>query len=240
MNEKISKLISMYNAAVENVTDKQVVAAYATRTFTKQDTLLASHVAKNLQWFDIWHSFLKEYNNTCPPHVLDNLISVRDALFSTDVVFDTTELDDQVDKIFENIVGPLCSAVGIAVADVPQARPGIAVLVVGLSCLKVSKHLNYDQLKALIDQAWSFNRDDDVDFGNLLSLNVDLFADIDYVAINRIMGKLYLENPKAANEVKNGNVKAVGFFVGRVLKEIKVDPAILRQHIVNFCCNTLS
>jgi len=237
MNKKITELMGLYAAAVEGATDTQVVAAYKTRGFATHNPCMASHVSKNLQWFDVWSSFLKEHRLTCPPHALDNLISIRDAIFSEDVAFGTTEIDVQVDNIFNNIIGSLLSSAGLTVSDIPQVKPGIAVLALGLAALRVDQHINYDQLKTLLERAWASSGE--VEFVELITTNSDIFASIDYVTINHILGKLCDENLKAAKEVKSGSVKAVGFFVGRVLKEMKVDPAALRQHVINFCGNTI-
>ncbi len=51
--------------------------------------------------------------------------------------------------------------------------------------------------------------------------------------IEKIAAKIIKENPKAAEDVKNGEMKAIGFLVGQVMKESggKADPALAQQLI---------
>jgi aspartyl-tRNA(Asn)/glutamyl-tRNA(Gln) amidotransferase subunit B len=51
--------------------------------------------------------------------------------------------------------------------------------------------------------------------------------------IEKIVAKVLSENPKAAEDVKNGEMKAIGFLVGQVMKEShgKANPALAQKLI---------
>jgi aspartyl-tRNA(Asn)/glutamyl-tRNA(Gln) amidotransferase subunit B len=52
-------------------------------------------------------------------------------------------------------------------------------------------------------------------------------------AINQIVAQVLAENPKAAEDVKNGEVKAIGFLTGQVMKQSqgKANPALAQKLI---------
>lgn len=70
------------------------------------------------------------------------------------------------------------------------------------------------------------------------SFDVDKFIASNQVVsdegeIEKIVTKVVNENPKAADDVKNGEMKAIGFLVGQVMKESKgkADPALTQRLI---------
>lgn len=70
------------------------------------------------------------------------------------------------------------------------------------------------------------------------SFNADEFISSNQVVsdegeIEKIVAKIIKENPKAAGDVKNGEMKAIGFLVGQVMKESrgKADPALAQKLI---------
>jgi aspartyl-tRNA(Asn)/glutamyl-tRNA(Gln) amidotransferase subunit B len=61
----------------------------------------------------------------------------------------------------------------------------------------------------------------------------NLIQESDEGAINEIVTKVLVDNAKAAEDVKNGEMKAIGFLVGQVMKESKgkANPALAQQLI---------
>jgi aspartyl-tRNA(Asn)/glutamyl-tRNA(Gln) amidotransferase subunit B len=52
-------------------------------------------------------------------------------------------------------------------------------------------------------------------------------------AIQAIVEKVLADNPKAAEDIKNGEMKAIGFLVGQIMKESKgrANPGLAQQLI---------
>ena len=61
----------------------------------------------------------------------------------------------------------------------------------------------------------------------------NLIQESDEGAINDIVTKVLADNAKAAEDVRNGEMKAIGFLVGQVMKESKgkANPALAQQLI---------
>jgi aspartyl-tRNA(Asn)/glutamyl-tRNA(Gln) amidotransferase subunit B len=61
----------------------------------------------------------------------------------------------------------------------------------------------------------------------------NLVQESDEGAINEIVTQVLADNAKAAEDVKNGEMKAIGFLVGQVMKESKgkANPALAQQLI---------
>ena len=70
------------------------------------------------------------------------------------------------------------------------------------------------------------------------SFNIDEFISDNQIVsdegeIEKIVAKIVKENPKAAEDIKNGEMKAIGFLLGQVMKESKgkADPALTQRLI---------
>jgi aspartyl-tRNA(Asn)/glutamyl-tRNA(Gln) amidotransferase subunit B len=66
-----------------------------------------------------------------------------------------------------------------------------------------------------------------------ISQTQNLIQESDESAVAEIVAKVLAENPKAAQDVKNGEMKAIGFLVGQIMKESrgKANPTMAQQLI---------
>jgi aspartyl-tRNA(Asn)/glutamyl-tRNA(Gln) amidotransferase subunit B len=66
-----------------------------------------------------------------------------------------------------------------------------------------------------------------------IATSKNLIQESDEGAIAEIVAKVLADNPKAAEDVKNGEMKAVGFLTGQVMKQSqgKANPALAQQLI---------
>jgi len=67
----------------------------------------------------------------------------------------------------------------------------------------------------------------------VIAVEMKLIQVSDETAIEKIVDKVIKENPKAAEDVKNGEVKAIGFLVGQVMAKSQgqANPQIAQQLI---------
>lgn len=66
-----------------------------------------------------------------------------------------------------------------------------------------------------------------------IATDKNLIQNSDEGEIAKIVEQVLAENPKAAEDVKNGEMKAIGFLVGQVMKNSqgKANPALAQQLI---------
>lgn len=78
-----------------------------------------------------------------------------------------------------------------------------------------------------VRQAMTGNHDSPADIANRLNL----LQVSDSAALEEIVKKVLAENPKAADDIKNGETKAIGFLVGQVMKASQgtANPGLVQQ-----------
>jgi aspartyl-tRNA(Asn)/glutamyl-tRNA(Gln) amidotransferase subunit B len=141
-------------------------------------------------------------------------------------VLDDAPLAKQVANWLVNIDIPF-----IREQQTPQNAIDRASLYQALATLLADGKLSSTKAKALVT---------DLLVLPILPVDIAAYAELkgyiqvsDEGAINQIVAQVLAENPKAAEDVKNGEVKAIGFLTGQVMKQSqgKANPALAQKLI---------
>lgn len=97
--------------------------------------------------------------------------------------------------------------------------------------LQKAGSLSSTAAKSLLSLVFAGN--DQVDDVEALAKQHNLIQESDEGEIAKVVAKVLAENPKAAEDVKNGEMKAIGFLVGQVMKHSqgRANPALAQEFI---------
>jgi len=103
-----------------------------------------------------------------------------------------------------------------------------AVQLVKLSDMVDDGRLSGSAVKSIVIAHWR-----DLEDAEKIAKEMNLIQESDESTLLEAVRKVLAENPKAAEDVKNGEMKAIGFLVGQVMKETqgKANPPIVQKLI---------
>lgn len=207
------------------------------QTMQKEHPLLMQNVFNNLQLSTEWRKFSKDL--ACPTHkeiqqYADHLRNLSDV----DVSFECPVPVSEICWLVENIVQRKLTRLDATIDELSIVSLGIGRNVIMLANLVAHKIIRRDQAGKILDLCMS-----PIYMTLLLDelLYRDEFSEIlDEVEIDdsilKIIDSVLQEESKAVEQIKSGKDKAIGSIIGKVMKQVKIDPRTLKELVLTRIC----
>lgn len=203
------------------------------QSMQKEHPLLMQNVFSNLQRATNWRKFSKDLVGPNVVEVATYLEHLKQ-LPDVDVSFECPVLVTEICWLVENIIQRKLTRLDAILEELSSVSLGIGRNVIMLANLVAHKIIRRDQAGKVLDLCLSpiymTLLLDELLFRNEFSEILDEAAIDD--SILKIIDAVLQEESKAVEQIKAGKDKAIGSIIGKVVKQVKIDPRTLKELVL--------
>jgi hypothetical protein len=212
--------------------DERLITLVEAVWFQRDQPAFASSYAKHMAWGQAWTEFrhahpllLRHDAETVLTGMLGKLQSIQNA--EDEVMTDGWTM--ALVKLVENELTALLEKEGTPFKEFSTYHLGLGRTLVGLTHLLVDGDIRSDQAKILLRAAVDALPGSVLE--DLIDQHEEIFNEVEGDALETLMDEVIAANQKAVDEIKAGKDKAIGFLVGQILKQHKVDPGVVKERL---------